>query len=162
MVPSAVGFPDVLGQCDDPCGDMIDRHEVDRRARARRHMPDATLGNQLERRIDRVERANCPARGVSDHDAWPRDREAQATRGNQCLALRLARLIAVCEPGVRQRIIFSDDAVALAANIGGADMKQRGTALASYLYRVCGARNIDRTIVVVLEIEPRRRGAVDQ
>lgn len=72
VVPTPVCLPHVLGQRDNPGSDIIDRSEVDRRARACRHVPNAPLGDHLERGIDRVERANRPTRAFAHHHALGR------------------------------------------------------------------------------------------
>lgn len=86
----------------------------------------------------------------------------QTARRDQRLAVRLGRLITVGEPVLPQRIVFPDQAAVLAADIGSADVEQRHVACLRKLYRMGGAGDIDRTIILVLEVEEGRCRAVDQ
>ena len=86
----------------------------------------------------------------------------QTARRDQRLAVRVGRLITVGEPVLPQRIVFPDQAAVLAADIGSADVEQRHVARPRKLDRASGAHDVDRAIVIVLEVEPGRRRAVDQ
>ncbi|GGE20307.1 hypothetical protein GCM10011529_28690 [Polymorphobacter glacialis] len=66
-----------LRQRDDAAGDMVDRHEVKRRARGTGQRLQPPLGDQAEHRIDVAELAQRAVAAVADDDGGPRDDHRQ-------------------------------------------------------------------------------------
>jgi len=150
------------GKLCDRAGNMIDRHEVERRAMAERQRPDVPFGDCLEDGIGRLEVPDHPSSAVTDDDARAGNDKRHTACRDQPLRRDLAGFIGIGEASIRQGIGLEDRPFTLPADIGSADMDKSQVAGARKLDGMGGPADIGRTVLRRGQVEASEGGAVDQ
>ena len=148
-------------------GDVVDRHDVDRRVAACGQREVGAARERAQRPVQDVERA-CPAAvALADDDAGTEDRDRQMAVGarDQALRLELGLLVAVAKALADVELVLAEAAVVFARDEGGGDVGDAtqataGLAALGELEHAPSAVEVDRAGGLQRELERHRRRAV--
>ena len=156
----------VLEQVHQRVGDVVHRHDVDERLRARRDLREQPARERADRPVQDVERGRPAGAGLAHHDRRAGDHGVQVRRVvDDVLGLPLGLLVGVAELLARVELALAERALGDAGDVRGGDVDEAvqapaGLRLAGEADDLARALDVDLARLVERQVERDRGRAV--